>query len=291
MKNHIKTPLILLGLFVSLITVSAQKTAYILYNEEGKETKYTKMIKAATDADVVLFGELHNNPISHWLQLELTKDLHNELGKSLVLGAEMFEADGQLIMDEYFSGIITDKKFEEEMRLWKNYKTDYKPLLEFAKDSGLKFISTNIPRRYANVVFNHGLDTLAYLSDEAKRYMMPLPLEYDTTLTCYKYLSGSDPMGGHGSPNLRDAQAVKDATMTHFLFKNLGEDETFIHFQGAYHSDNFESMYYFLKKKNPDLNIVTISTVLQKDILKLEEDNKKIANFIICVPETMTATY
>jgi uncharacterized iron-regulated protein len=285
---------IILISLISLFTfsiISSQKPAYILYNEDGREIKYGKMLKAATDADVILFGELHNNPISHWLQFELTKDLHSEIGKSLVMGAEMFEADGQLILDEYFSGIITDKKFEEEMRLWKNYKTDYKPFLEFAKDKGLKFISTNIPRRYANVVFNHGLDTLAFLSDEAKRYMMPLPLEYDTTLSCYKSLSGSDPMGGHGSPNLRDAQAVKDATMTHFLYKNLNEGETFIHLEGAYHSDSFESMYYFLKEKNPDLNIVTISTVLQKDVLKLEDDNKEKANFIICVPESMTTTY
>ena len=47
---------------------------------------------------MVLFGELHNNPISHWLQLELTEDLHAARGADLVLGAEMFEADNQLLL-------------------------------------------------------------------------------------------------------------------------------------------------------------------------------------------------
>lgn len=288
MKNAILS-LILLTLLTA--GTYAQKSAYTLFDEKGKETKYKKMVKACKDADIVLFGELHNNPISHWMQLELTMDLFDTLGDSLVLGAEMFETDGQLIMDEYFSGIIDTKKFEEEMRLWDNYSTDYKPLVEFAKENGLKFIATNIPRRYANVVFKLGLDTLNVLSGTAKSYMMPLPLEYDTSLECYASLAGGGPMGGHGSPNLRDAQAVKDATMTHFILKNLKEGETFIHYNGAYHSDNFESMYYFLKRENADLNIVTISTVTQENVDSLLEENQGKAHFILAVPETMTNTY
>jgi len=286
-----KITLAALIMSVLLPGITAQKPAYLIFNEKGKEVPYKKMLNGVAGADVILFGELHNNPIAHWLQFELSKDLYELKGSSLVMGAEMFETDGQLIMDEYFSGIITGKKFEEEMRLWNNYKTDYKPLLEFAKDSGLKFIATNIPRRYANVVYNHGLDTLLYLSEEAKSYMMPLPLVYDTTLNCYSSLSGNTPMGGNGSPNLRDAQAVKDATMVHFLLQNLSDGQSFIHFNGAYHSDNFESMYYFLKKSKPELNVVTISTVSQEKMDSLEDDNLGKANFIICVPETMTSTY
>ncbi|MFC2090906.1 ChaN family lipoprotein [Bacteroidota bacterium] len=269
---------------------TAQKPAYLLYNEHGNDTSYESMVEACAEADVILFGELHNNPISHWLQLQLTNDIHAIIGGDLVLGAEMFERDGQLLIDEYFSGFITQAKFEEDSRLWKNYKTDYKPLLEFAHENNLKFIGTNIPRRYANSVYNLGLDTLKFLTKEAKKYLMPLPLSYDTTLNCYTSLAGGGPMG-HGSPNLRDAQAVKDATMTHFIMENLKKDETFIHYNGAYHSDNFESMYYFLKMADKKLNIVTISTVSQKNIDVLSEDNLNKAHFIICVPDDMTTTY
>lgn len=281
----------LLFLIVLGSSTYAQKPAYVLFNQEGKEVKYKKMVQTCAEADVVLFGELHNNPIAHWLQLELTQAIFAERGADLVMGAEMFESDGQLIMDEYFSGMITEKKFEDEMRLWNNYETDYKPLLEFAKENEVKFIATNIPRRYANVVFNLGLDTLTYLSDDAKAYMMPLPLEYDTELECYSALAKKDPMGRPGNPKLRDAQAVKDATMVHFLLKNYMEGKIFLHFQGAYHSDNFQSMTYFLKKAQPELNIVTISTVSQNEIEKLEDENLEKANFVIAVPERMTNTY
>lgn len=279
--------------FLMIFSISAfsQKSAYKLFNENGKEIKYKNMLKACAEADIVLFGEQHNNPISHWLQLELTQDLYAKKGSDLILGAEMFETDNQLIMDEYFSGMITKEKFEEEMRLWPNYKTDYKPLLEFAKDSGLKFVATNVPRRYANVTYKLGLDTLVYLSDEAKQYIAPLPLVYDTTLNCYSSLAGGGSMGGHGSPNLRDAQAIKDATMSHFILKNLEEGKILIHYNGAYHSDDFESLSYFLQKDRSDLKIITISTVVQADVSSLENDNDSIADFIICVPETMTNTY
>ncbi len=272
-------------------TLSAQKPAYTLFNAKGKETRYEKMVNDSKKADVVLFGELHNNPIAHWLQLELTKELHVDNKVNLVLGAEMFESDGQLIMDEYFTGMITEKKFEDEMRLWNNYKTDYKPLVEFAKDSGLRFIATNIPRRYANIVFNLGLDTLDSLTDIAKGFMMPLPVLYDTTLASYTALSGGGPMGGHGSPNLRDAQAVKDATMAFFILKNLREGETFLHFNGAYHSDNYEGIGHFLKEINPELRIVTISTVSQEEVEVLEDSHVGKADYTIAVPESMTKTY
>ena len=289
-KTCLKTSLTLLML-LSFSLTHAQKEAYKLYNTKGKEVRYERMLNDCRQADVVLFGELHNDPIAHWMQFELTKDLYGLVGEKLVLGAEMFEADGQLIMDEYFAGIITEKKFEEEMRLWNNYKTDYKPMVEFARDSGLRFVATNIPRRYANTVFNLGLDTLNSLTDIAKTFMMPLPVLYDTTLASYSALSGGGPMGGHGSPNLRDAQAVKDATMAFFILENLRHEGTFLHFNGAYHSDDYEGIGYFLKMLRPELTIVTISTVNQGDISSLEEENEGKADYILAVPESMTRTY
>ena len=322
--------LLLLSGFTALAAM-AQKPAYKMFREDGKKVKYEKMLEAASEADIVLFGEYHTNPISHWLQLELTTDLFEEKGDALILGAEMFEADNQLIMDEYLAGQITETKFEEEARLWKNYKTDYKPLVKIAKENDLSFVATNIPRRYANMVYKRGVVSLDSLSDEALSYIAPLPLEYDITLNCYKQLMGhgsasmakspmgdsispmgdtispmgdtikpmgeakmpmasKSPMAGHGSTNLADAQAIKDATMSHFIMESWKPGKLLIHYNGAYHSDEFESMNWFLKRANPDLKIVTISTVSQDDIETLEEESEGKADFIIAVPSSMTQT-
>lgn len=278
-------------LFITMsISMYAQKQAYRLYNENGKKTRYEKMVAAASEADMVLFGELHNNPISHWLQIELTEDLHAIKGADLVLGAEMFESDNQLLLDEYFEGLISEVKFEEEARLWKNYTTDYKPLVLLAKDNDLKFIATNIPRRYANSVYKQGVAVLDSLSTEAKRFIAPLPLAYDTALNCYNQLIHGSEMQGHGSINLADAQAIKDATMSHFIMKHWQSGQLFIHYNGAYHSDAYESMNWFLLRANPDLKIVTISTVEQDNLDELGEDSMGKADFIITVPSSMTKT-
>jgi len=285
-----RTLAVTLMTYMVTFVAMAQKPAYELYRVNGKKAKYDKMVEAAKEADIVLFGELHTNPISHWLQIELTRALYEAKGMDLVLGAEMFESDNQLILNEYLSDLITETKFEEEARLWKNYKTDYKPLVLLAKENDLAFIATNIPRRYANSVFKQGVSVLDALSEEAKAFIAPLPLEYDTALNCYNQLIHGEGMGGHGSINMADAQAIKDATMTHFIMENWTPGKLFIHFNGAYHSDEFESMYWFLKRDNPDLNIVTISTVTQDQIDELEEDSHGKADFIICVPNSMTNT-
>lgn len=306
-----KLLLIQLLSLLTLLTAAAQKPAYRLFREDGKKARYEKMLEEASEADVVLFGEHHTNPISHWLQLELSTDLHRLKGEDLILGAEMFEADNQLILDEYLAGHITQAKFEEEARLWKNYQTDYKPLVLLAKENGLGFVASNIPRRYATMVFKKGVSSLDSLSAEALSYMAPLPLEYDVSLNCYRQLMGAgggpmqadsvqeggespmpvlDPMGGHGSVNLVDAQAIKDATMSHFIMKYWEPGKLLVHYNGAYHSDDFESMYWFLKRAKPDLNIVTISTVSQDDVDQLDEASLGKAHFIIAVPSSMTQT-
>jgi uncharacterized iron-regulated protein len=276
-------------LFFILVGFKSDKRAYCVYSKNAKSSNYNKMLKEAKSSDVVLFGELHNNSIAHWLQLQIVKDLHQEKNSNLVLGAEMFEADNQLILDEYLSGILSSKTFEKECKLWDNYKTDYKPLVSFAKKNSLKFIATNIPRRYASLVYKKGMSALDSLSLEAKSWMAPLPMKYDSSLACYQNILKM--AGGHGGQNLPMAQAVKDATMAFFILENYKKGQTFVHFNGSYHSNNFESIYWYLKQANPDLKITTINSVEQDSINKLSEDNENTADFIIAIPSDMTKTY
>ncbi|MEE4287693.1 MAG: ChaN family lipoprotein [Mariniphaga sp.] len=288
MKKYL---IILLVLFFVFTAFKTQKPAYLLFNEKGKKVKYEKMLDQLKDADIVLFGELHNNSIAHWLQLELTKDLYELKDSNLVLGAEMFESDNQLILDEYFSGLISQTRFEAEVRLWNNYKTDYKPLVEFARENNLRFVATNVPRRYASLVNSKGFEGLNELSDEAKAFIPPLPVLYDPELPAYKSMMSMEGMGAHVNENFPKAQAIKDASMAHFILTNWSPEKLLIHYHGAYHSDNFESIYWYLKQHNPELNILTITTVSQEDISELTEKNTGKAHFTICVDEDMTTTY
>ena len=288
MKSFLLYTLIIIALpFVAM----TNKSAYEIFTKEGKSSTYEQLLKQAQSADVVLFGELHNNPICHWLQLELTKDLHQSIGSNLILGAEMMEADNQLLVDEYLKGQISKKSFEDEARLWKNYATDYKPLLEFAKSNQLPFIATNIPRRYASSVFTGGIESLNQLSTTAKQFIAPLPIEIDLALPGYQAMLEMGGHGGENAENMPKAQAVKDATMAHFILQNLSKDKHFIHYHGTYHSNNYEGIVWYLKKHNPKLKILTIASVEQTSINSLEEENLNLADFILCIPENMTKTH
>jgi uncharacterized iron-regulated protein len=278
---------------IASLAFSSDKPAYTIYNSSGREVKYSKMIRELGEADIILFGELHDNPISHWLQLEITRDLYDLRKESMVLGAEMFEADNQLLLDEYLQGLITEAKFEDEARLWNNHKTDYKPLLTFAFDRSLPFVATNVPRRYANLVYRKGFEGLDGLSVEARRYIAPLPVPYDPALPGYQKMlkMGNHGGGGMTIENLPRAQAIKDATMGHFILQNWSSGKLFLHFNGAGHSDNYEGIYWYLQQENPDVLIRTISTVLQEDISELAGEFSERADFIIAVPDRMTRTY
>jgi len=279
--------------FLSLLLLFAiglhaqDKKSYQLFDKNGKKVSYDKLLKASLKTQVVLFGEYHNNSVSHWLQLELTKDVAAKT--PVILGAEMIEADNQTQLNQYLKDEIDQKKLDSTARLWKNHPTDYKPLVDFAKENNFDFIATNIPRRYASMVSKKGFEALETLTTEEKSWIAPQPIPYDASLPGYVEMMKM--MGDHTSPNMPKAQASKDATMAYFINKNLKPDSVFIHYNGTFHSDNFDGINWYLKTYNPSIEIVTISTVEQKDISKLEEENYNKADFILVIDEDVTKTY
>ncbi|HCQ29332.1 MAG TPA: iron-regulated protein, partial [Flavobacteriales bacterium] len=205
-------------------------------------------------------------------------------------GAEMFEADDQITLNEYLAGKINYKTFKQEAKVWPNNTTDYQPLVDFAKDNNLSFVAANVPRRYANMVYKNGFEALEDVDKFAKKnWMAPLPIKYDPDLPGYKKMI--EMMGGHGGDNLPKAQALKDATMAYFITENWKKGKIFIHYNGTYHSDNHEGIMWYLQQKNKKLNILTISTVEQTEVSNLTDENKNKADFIIAVPEDMTKTH
>lgn len=286
-RFYIILPVVLLTTFAFK---GEDKAAYNLFNATGKKTNYQALLAEAKKADVVLFGEYHNNPICHWLQYELTKDLAKAVGdESMILGAEMFESDNQAGLNMYLSGKVEDKKLKTVVRLWPNYETDYRPLVDFAKDHKIPFIATNVPRKYANKVYMSGLASLDTLPDSTKRWIAPLPIRYDSTLQCYRDIFNN--AGGHGGQNLPMSQALKDATMAHFIAAHWRPGKHFMHYQGAYHSDYRQAIGWYLLQQNPALKILVISVTEQDNVAVLNKEDYNRGDFIICIPSSMTKTH
>lgn len=287
----------MIRIFISIILllpaclIAQVKDAYSIFNYEGKSASYRKMIRSLSEADVVFFGEVHNNTLAHWLELQILKDLYQS-NNNLDLGMEMFEADDQIILDEYLADFIEEKQFLNESKVWDNYKTDYKPLIEFARQKKLRVIATNVPRRYANLVYRKGLHALDSLSAESEKWIASLPLSVDHSSPGYKAMMEN--MGGHGPgtpENLVASQALKDATMASFIFKHQKMGNLFLHINGAYHTQDKQGIISYLKMQKPDLEILTLHVAEQTAIADLDKSNQNKADFIICITEDMIRSY
>ncbi|MBX0292108.1 ChaN family lipoprotein [Hymenobacter sp. HSC-4F20] len=283
--------LVLLG---SLTLRADDKPAYRLFTAAGKPAAYDKMLKELAAADVVFFGEQHNDPIAHWLELQLTKDLLRLRQGQLVLGLEMFERDVQPLVDQYTTGELSEKEFEEQSRPWPNYSTDYKPLLQLARQQKFRVVGTNVPRRYASQVAKSSLTSLNQLPATEKTWLVPLPMTVDYELPGYKNMQkmfGGDAAHAAGVQNIIQAQALKDATMAYFLNQARPEGHLLLHLNGAYHSDNHDGILAYLRQQNPKLKVRTISTVTQEQLGKLDQEHAQKADFVLVVPQDMTKTY
>src|SRR5690606_33816093 len=115
-----------------------------------------------------------------------------------------------------------------------------------------------------------------------KRWIAPLPIEVDLTLPGYASIMES--AQGHGGENLPKSQAVKDATMAHFTLAHFEPGDRFLHLNGRYHSDDYEGIVWYLRAAQPELRIVTITTVEAEDVAAVGPDELGKADFTVVVP-------
>lgn len=281
--------ILLVFVLVYPVMMAQKKDAYVLYTSSGKLTSYANLLKKSKDADIVFFGEYHDNPIAHWLELELANELYATHGQNLILGFEMFEQDQQDLLTQFIDTAINAKGFEDSCRLWTNYSTDYKPILEFARLNQIDCIASNIPRKYASLLFRKGRPALDSLTEREKSFICPLDFVVDSTLS--QYASLKDMEQHMGGKHMMEAQAIKDATMAYFILKNLSSNDKMLHFNGSYHSDFHQGIIWYIEQTSPEKKIFSVSTVTQQNLNKLEKENYGKADIILCVPENMTRTH
>lgn len=275
------------------VAFAQQAVPFQFYTQKGKPVKFEKMVNELADYDVVFIGEHHNNSINHWLELQITKALFQKKKGQIIVGAEMFERDNQPQLNAYLTGKLKEDDLKDSIRLWQNFSTDYKPLVDFAKEKKLKFVATNIPRKYASIVAKKGLDSLTTVTLNEKDWMMKLPVEVSLDTPGYREML--DMMGDHAGPNPMNfvaAQAVKDATMAESISQNIEKGKLFVHYNGDYHSKEYGGTIWYLKKLRPDLKIAVISVFESEDEkLTLPKENFIPTEYSLVFPADMTKTY
>jgi len=294
MRNTVVLMILFGGFFLSCGTKSSlppvlEHNIYIRNSSGELVPEMDEMIKQLTKAEVVFVGEVHNDSLTHIVELELLKRIFQR-NHDIAVSLEMFERDVQKSLDDYLDGKITEENFLSVSRPWNNYKTAYRPLIEFAKEKDFPVLAMNVPRRYANRVAMMGETALAALSDSERvwiaRKLKPLEDEYKKRFM--KEMGGGrpGPMMRFNPENLYKAQCLKDDTMAEsiaeFLKKHPGTK--IVSYEGDFHSDYGLGIVKKLKLLNPSVITFVISIVPVEDLRKVKiESFKNRGDFLIFV--------
>ena len=240
-----KLILTLLLCTISAAAVSAQTDVarFKVFDGKGNPSSVEKVIEAAGNVDVLFLGESHDDAVAHRLQADILRAVVGRYrgARSVALSLEMFERDVQTVLDEYLRGQITEAQFLASSRPWNNYKTDYRPLLEFAKEMKVPVIAANPPRRYVNMVSRLGRSSLTALTKDARRNLPPLPYPQpsEAYASKFKALMGGGPEMKAGLTNILDSQTLWDAGMAHAITKQIkrSKDPLVVHVNGSFHTE------------------------------------------------------
>ena len=104
--------------FLSNIIVFSQNDgAFVIYSSKGKKVSLEKMLTDISQKEAIFFGEQHDNPIAHWIELQVLKRLEATYHKDLVVGFEMYEHDQQELLMQFLTKKLSEKQRVEAYQL------------------------------------------------------------------------------------------------------------------------------------------------------------------------------
>lgn len=281
----------------------AQITAdnFRVYRSGGGMGTLADIVKAMADYDVALLGESHDDPVAHFLEAELLRLAykHHAPRRYMVLSLEMFERDAQTVVDEYLADQIPETHFLKSARPWRNYESDYKPMVEFSKAHRLPVIAANAPRRYVNRVSRLGRASLDELSSQAKTWLPPLPYSDASPSYAekfYRTMRISRQSGGSASHQVDDAaakersvrslaaQSLWDASMAHAIAGQLSQRRgaLVLHVNGRFHSEERMGIPDHLERYRPGSRALIVTMVPASTFPEFNvESHSKYGDFVI----------
>lgn len=262
---------------------------------------FATLANAAAAADVVFFGEQHDDPATHRAELALLAAVGARRG-NVVVSLEMFERDVQPVVSAYLAGQIPESVFVATSRPWPRYTTDYRALVELARAHGWPVVASNVPRRIASAVSRGGMgvvDSLAPAerSMAARDLSCPRDKYYDRFAESMKgHSAGGGPATQADSSaalamtnRFYEAQCVKDETMAESIAEwraRAGAAAIVVHFNGAFHSDMGLGTAARARRRLPGVKTLVITAVPVDDVARADvAAYADRADYVIIVPK------
>src|SRR5262245_15352691 len=239
-------------------------------------------------ADVVVFGERHDAAAVHAEHLRILRELHAQR-PDLVVTMEMFERDVQPVLWQYLVGDIDESEFLARSRPWSNYATDYRPIVEYARENHIEVLAANAPRAAVARVRERGSQALEPSPFVARSTTAP----DDDYFDAFRAAMALHP-GVSGDADLRryyEAQCLVDDTMAETGVDRLqavraGERAPLIvHFCGHMHSDHGRGTVARIRQRLPRARIAVLGVATAApDGSALQPIEATLADYVLLLP-------
>lgn len=278
------------SLFLSLFAACVQQ-AHFVATATDQQLSVRAVARELADADVVVLGEEHDQAHVHRAHQELVAALHDQR-RDLVLAFEMFERDVQTVLLEYVNGVCSEREFLSRARPWGNYPTDYRPLVEFARQHHLSVLAANAPRPLCARAAKEGLAAVAGDPQLAREVHAPEDEAY------HAFTAMMEGHLGTGTPErlrrMYEAQCLKDDTMAETVVDFLrsaraaGRRPQVVLVVGKGHSDHRRGVVQRIALREPGLELRVLSCETVADLTRDRYTAPRdIADFVV-VAETST---
>ena len=300
---------------------SAISTDYQIFDSAGNVSTLEELITEIRNSDVTFLGEIHTDTVAHDLEALLLEKVWDDRQS---LSLEMFETDVQFVLDEYMEGLINEEHFLKSARVWENYESDYRELIEFSKEKGVPVIAANAPRRYVNLVRRLGKGALLALSEEGKQFLPPLPYpdaspEYENKFRAIMLahqsmisrasanqeannlhedkdlpqiepeIEESNSLNEEAFERMLAAQNLWDSSMAWSIASHLKRNpkNRVIHVNGSFHTDFSLGIPEHLKNYLPRLKLITVTMVPSLEYPNFKKSMKGLGDYIIITDGTL----
>lgn len=271
-------------------------TPHRVYDTRKKQfIDFEALASRLASADIVFVGEQHDDPATHRMELAILEGMARRRD-SVVLALEMWERDVQPLLDRYLAGSATEEELMKDGRPWKNYASDYRPLVELARAHSWPVVASNTTRTLASLVSRQGLSALDTLPAGVR-------LQVAETIACpedeyfeeFRAVMGdmSRHQSGAVSPDsaaarlkrIYHAQCIKDETMGESVARAWAPGRLVVHYNGAFHSDFRLGTAERARQRAAGAEVVVVTALPVRDLDRLDpsREERKRADYLLYV--------